>query len=84
MAIRCLENVNQPLASSALREIVAGGKTIFGNPRISRKTTVVLEALRILANTWSGRPNVDEVLKLASKSKDADIRRAAQVEQADA
>ena len=77
MAIRCLENVHQPLASSALREIVASGKTLFGKPRLSAKSAVVLEALRILAMNWSGRPNVDELLELARKSRNLDIRRAA-------
>ena len=81
MAIRCLEHVDHPLARSALCEIVAGGKTIFGKARISAKSTVVLEAIRILALKWSGRSEVDEILELASRSKDLEIQRAARVEE---
>ncbi len=79
MAIRCLEHVDHPLARSALCGIVVGGKTLFGKARISEKNTAVLEALRILAATWSGQPEVDEILELASRSKDRSIRVAARV-----
>ena len=77
MAIRCLEHVDHPLARSALCEIVAGETTLCGKAKISDNSTVVLEALRILAATWPGHPQVDEILELASRSKDPGIRVAA-------
>ena len=80
MAIRCLEHVDQPLARSALSEIVVDGKTIFGKTKISAKSPVVVEALRILARKWSGRPGIDGILASAARSKDSDIRAAVRLE----
>ena len=80
MAVRCLEHVDQPLARSALSEIVVDGKTMFGKVKMSAKSPVVVEALRILARKWSSRPGIAEILASAAKSKDAAIRAAARVE----
>ena len=79
MAVRCLEHVDQPLARSTLQKIVLDGKTLFGKAKISAKSQVVVEALAILARKWSGRPGIDQILAVASKSKDPVIRKAAQV-----
>ena len=61
---------------NALLELVTGGKTIFGKSKLATKNALLPEALRVLAMTWSGTPEVDEVLELALKSKDPDIRGA--------
>ena len=80
MAVRCLEHVDQPLARSALSEIVVDGKTMFGKVKISAESLVVVEALRILARKWSGRPGIADILASAARSKDGAIRAAARVE----
>jgi len=76
MAIGCLRHTDHGLARAALLSVVEGGKTLFGKAKVTAKNPASLEALRILAGQWSGSPDVDEVLELASRSKDPDIRGA--------
>ncbi len=74
--MRCLAGTDQPLARMALLELVVAGKTLLGKPRLHPTSSVLLEAVRVLALRWSGREDVEEVLATAERSRDPDLRGA--------
>ncbi len=76
LAVRCLAGTDQPLARMALLELVVAGKTLLGKPRLHPTSSVLLEAVRVLALRWSGREDVEEVLATAERSRDPDLRGA--------
>jgi hypothetical protein len=81
LAVRVLSVARSPLALSALLDLVTSGRTIFGKTRISSASSEVLAGLRVLAERWSDHPEVKEVIHLAARSKDPEIRGAVHVRQ---
>ena len=77
MAIRCLTSSTSPLSRSTLLELVTDGTTLFGKTKMAPKSSLMLEALRVLTAQWDNRAEAAEVLKLARGSKDPDVRGAA-------
>ena len=55
----------------------SGGKSLLGKPKLADKSPEVLAALQTLARSWSGDARAREVLQLAARAKDAELRAAA-------
>jgi hypothetical protein len=79
-AIRALTDARTPLVRDALLELVTEGRSLLGRARIAEPEPPVLAALRVLAVSWAEDPEVAPVLGQALKSKDPDIRQAAEGE----
>jgi hypothetical protein len=60
-----------------LLDLVDGGKTLLGRPKLARRTPVLLAALRALADTWPADPRAASMLAAARVSPDPEIRQAA-------
>jgi hypothetical protein len=83
LGARVLGRVRSPLAVSALVDLVTSGKTLFGRMRMATPSPAVLAALRILAEVWSDSAEAREVLRMAERSKDPEVRRAVRVQGGD-
>jgi hypothetical protein len=59
-----------------LLDLVDGGKTLLGRPKLARRTPILLEALRVLADTWPADPRAASILAVASACPDPDIQQA--------
>jgi hypothetical protein len=77
-AVRALAQSRESVALDALLHVVDGGRTILGRPRLAPRSPVVLAALRALAVAWAFNPRAKDVLALAQRSADPDIRQAAE------
>jgi hypothetical protein len=65
-------------ALDALLQLVDGGRTLRGRPKLAPPTPVCLAALRALSSEdWSKHPIAAPVLAVAADSSNADIRNAA-------
>ena len=65
-----------------LLQLVHGGRTLLGRPKLAPRTPVFLAALRALADGgWSAHPQAAPMLALASASSDPEIREAARPRQ---
>lgn len=76
MGVRALENSPSPLALEVLLEIAAGGKSFLGRRKLASPSPETLSALRVLAGNWRLEPRAREVLELAQRSKESEVRRA--------
>jgi hypothetical protein len=64
-------------ALGALLQLVHGGRTLRGRPKLAPPTPICLAALRALSKNWSKHPLAAAVLALAAESSIAEIRNAA-------
>lgn len=78
LATRLLRGASSPAALRALLRVASTGKTLFGRPKLTPKSPLMLSALSALAHSWSSDPWVSKVLARARKSKDPEVRGAAQ------
>jgi hypothetical protein len=78
--IRSLGQVRNPLAVDALLKLIVGGRGLFGKIKLAEKTPFMLVALTTLAASWQRDARARVVLERAQRSKDPEIRAAAQVE----
>jgi hypothetical protein len=76
MAARALGTTAAPEALEALLHVAAPRRTLLGRPRLAPRGPELLAALGALAARWRGEPRADEVLALAARSDDADVRAA--------
>ena len=83
LAARKLGNSHSPLALDVLLGLSTGGRTLLGKPRLAGKSAEVLAALQTLAHAWAADARAAEVLALAARSKDPDVRRAVVGERGD-
>ncbi len=77
LAIKVLGRVRNVAALTALLEIVDGGKSWRGRPRLAARSLEVLAALMALAAGWRNDGRASGLLALAAASNDPDIRNAA-------
>jgi hypothetical protein len=64
-------------ALDALLNLVDGGRTLRGKPRLAPATPLCLAALRALSDGWTKHPQSSAMLALASESSDPEVRKAA-------
>ncbi len=77
LAIKVLGRASNGAALSALLELVDGGTTWLGRPRLATRSLELLAALMALAAGWRNDARVAGLLALAATSNDPDIRNAA-------
>jgi hypothetical protein len=76
LAVGILGKSNEEAALKALLQIVNGGKTFLGRPRLASPTPIVLGALRALAHTWSASREAQRFVAQARRSFTAEFRQA--------
>ena len=64
-------------ALDTLLNLVDGGRTLRGKPRLAPATPLCLAALRALSDGWTKHPQSSAMLALASGSSDPEVRKAA-------
>lgn len=76
LAISSLGRSRDPRGRDALLEIVDGGRTLFGRPRLAPATPVCLAALRTLAEFWAADAAAAATIAMAAASSDPEVRHA--------
>jgi len=76
LAIKALRHSRSTLVLNALVGMVGAGRSLFGKARLAPASLEMAQALRVLAEHWSDRPEAKEVLQQAARSKDPYIRAA--------
>lgn len=79
-AIRALRSSDSTLARETLVDVVDGGKSLLGKQRVAEKSESVLAALECLALEWADDPAVADLLRVARKHRDPEVREAAEAE----
>jgi len=77
LAIKVLGRVRTTVALTSLLELVDGGTTWLGRPRLASRSLELLAALMALAAGWRNDVKASALLTLAAASNDPDIRNAA-------
>lgn len=77
LAIRALGRCRDDEALDALLELVDGGRTLLGRPKLAAPTPICVAALRALSDGWRKDADAAEMLALAAASSDPELRRAA-------
>jgi hypothetical protein len=77
LATRALGRSRDPRARDALLELVDGGRTLLGRPKLAAPTPICVAALRALAEGWPKDPEAAPMIALALASSDPEIRQAA-------
>jgi len=76
MGVRALRSSKSPLALEALLDLASAGRTILGRQKIAHSSPEVLAALQALDGSWSHDKRARELLQVAHRSKDPEIRKA--------
>lgn len=76
MAVRALGGSRTELVRNALVRMVSRGKSLLGRVRLAEPTPDVLEGLSVLGRHWSGDADVEALLDVARRSRDAAVRGA--------
>ena len=66
-----------PAVLSALLAVATSRRTVFGKVKLAPRTELVVAALSVLATSWADKPEAQELLERASRSRDAKLREAA-------
>ena len=77
LAIKVLGRVGNPAALNALLQLVDGGTSWLGRPKLANRSLAFLAALMALAAGWRNDVRVGALLALAATSNDPDVRNAA-------
>jgi hypothetical protein len=77
LAASALGRSRDPGALDALLQLVDGGRTLRGRPKLAAANPVSLAALRALSEGWATHPQAVPILALAATSSDSEIRKAA-------
>jgi hypothetical protein len=77
LAARALGRCRNPIARDALLQLVDGGRTLLGRPRLAAPTRICVAAVRALSEGWAKDPAATAILEAAVASPDPDIRQAA-------
>jgi hypothetical protein len=77
LAARALARCHDFHARDALLQLVDGGRTLLGRPRLAPPTPLCVAALRSLSEGWPTDPYVAPILSLATSSPDPELRQAA-------
>ena len=76
LAIKVLGRAGNTAALNALLQLVQGGTSWLGRPKLATRSLELLAALMALAAGWRNDARAAAVLALAAVSKDPDIRSA--------
>ncbi len=77
LAIKVLGRAGNAPALGTLLQIVDGGTSWWGRPRLATRSLEVLAALMALSAGWRGDSQAAKLLALAASSADPDVRNAA-------
>jgi len=77
LAIKVLGRAANAAALGALLQLVDGGTSWLGRPRLAARSLELLAALMALAAGWRSDRQVAQFLELAAASTDPDVRNAA-------
>lgn len=77
LGARALGNSRSNLALEVLLGLSIEGKSLMGRSKLAEKSPLLIAAIQTLAKAWPADSRSREVLALASKSKDVDVRKAA-------
>ena len=80
LATRALGRSRDPRARDALLELVDGGRTLLGRPKLAAPTPICVAGLRALAEGWPKDPVAAPIIALALASSDPELRQAVLVE----
>jgi hypothetical protein len=78
LAVHALGASREPLAVRTLVRLADGGRSLLGRRRLAPATPEVVAAVAALAAGWSANADAAEVLALARRSADAQLRAAAE------
>jgi hypothetical protein len=78
VAVRALGGSRSPLVRDALLELAVTGRSILGKSRLAEPSPVMLVALEVLSRDWGEDPEVEEIVELARRARDPDVRAAVQ------
>jgi hypothetical protein len=76
-AVRALARCRDRVALDTLLDLVDGGKSVLGRPKLPPLTPIVFAAVRALAEAWSANAEACDVLRLAGESSNPELRKAA-------
>jgi hypothetical protein len=76
LAIRALGRCTDPGARDTLLQIVDGGRTLLGRPKLAAPTPMCIAALKALAGKWTDHPPSASMLAIAAASPDPEVRQA--------
>jgi hypothetical protein len=79
LATRALGRSRDPRARDALLDLVDGGRTLLGRPKLAAPTPICVAALRALAEGWPRDPAATPMIAVALASSDPELRQAALV-----
>jgi hypothetical protein len=77
LGIALAGKTGSPMALDALVKLVAPGRTFFGRRKLASASATVIAALRALARYWPEERSTQQVLGLAARSKDPELRESA-------
>jgi hypothetical protein len=80
LAVRSLGRCDDPRALAVLTRLTDGGRTLLGRQRLNRRSPVAIAAVEALAARWSDDHRAAGLLRVAAKSPDPQLRRAARGE----
>jgi HEAT repeat protein len=76
LAIRALGRCTDAGARDTLLQIVDGGRTLLGRPKLAAPTPLCIAALKGLAEKWTSHPPAAAMLAIAAASPDPEVRQA--------
>lgn len=76
MGVKALAGSGSSLALEALLEVASSGKSILGRMKLATATPEMLRALWVLSEQWSDDRRARELVRLARKSRDPQVRAA--------
>ena len=76
MGVRTLRHSRSSLALEALLDVASTGKSLLGRTKLAPAAPHVLAALQVLSGVWREDPRTRDVIDLAEKSRDPEIRKA--------
>jgi hypothetical protein len=80
LATRTFGRARDLRARDALLQLVDGGRTLLGRPKLAATSTVSIAAIRALAEGWSHDPAAAPIIQVAAASSDPELRQAARGE----
>jgi hypothetical protein len=77
LGIALVGKTESPLALDALVKLVTAGRTFFGRRKLAKASPTVIAAIRAMARHWPDERSTRQVLDLAARSKDPQLRESA-------
>ncbi len=74
LGIALIGKTKAPMALTALVKLVTAGRTFFGRRKLAPASPTVIAALRAMALYWPEERSTQQILDLATRSKDPQLR----------